>query len=263
MNTTLYYFTGTGNSLKVARYLKEELENCELVPIAKAMHEEQLTSTTKKVGFVFPLYYYGLPKIIYDFVNRINLDSTNYIFAVVTRAGDVDGVPLILLEKILRNKSKTLSAGFFVMMPGNFILASSTISEDVKKDLLKRAETKSKEISEIVKDNKKNLEIEIIEGKKYRYERGNLKFHKVVHNGDESFFADESCNSCGICEKICPVNNIILIDGKPQWQHKCQQCLACINYCPEDSIQYGKNTIGRKRYHHPEITIKDLINQKK
>ena len=40
------------------------------------------------------------------------------------------------------------------------------------------------------------------------------------------------------------------------------QCLACINYCPENSIQYGDKTQERGRYHNPEITVQDLINKK-
>ncbi len=263
MKTTLYYFSGTGNSLKVAKDLCKELEEGELISIAKTFYENEPIVTSEKVGFIFPLYYYGLPKIIYDFVTKIKLDEATYIFAVVTRAGDVDGVPLIQLEKLLRKKSRTLNSGFFVMMPDNFILLPSTISDEEKMKLFEKANIKIKEISKIIEENKNNLKIEIIEGKKHRLERGNLRFHKNVHKGDESFFADEACTSCGTCEDICPVNNINIVEGKPQWLHECQQCLACINYCPEESIQYGKNTAGRPRYHHPEITVKDLINQKK
>ncbi len=259
MNTTLYYFTGTGNSLVIARELRGELDDCKILPIAKVWREDHPISITKKVGFVFPLYYYGLPKIMNDFVDKIELKNSDYIFAVVTRAGDIDGAPLIQLEKILRKKSKTLSAGFYITTPDNFILQPSTTSEEENKLVIDKAKAKAKEIAELIKENRKNLDIEIVEGKKYRFERGNLKFHKNVNDSDELFFADENCNACGTCEEICPVNNIILVDGKPKWQHECQQCLACINYCTEESIQYGKSTIDRKRYRNPEITIKDLI----
>ncbi len=54
-----------------------------------------------------------------------------------------------------------------------------------------------------------------------------------------------------------------LTDGIPQWQHKCQHCLACINFCPENSIQFGEKTLKTGRYHHPEIKLKEIINQKK
>ncbi|PKN06196.1 MAG: 4Fe-4S ferredoxin, partial [Deltaproteobacteria bacterium HGW-Deltaproteobacteria-7] len=76
---------------------------------------------------------------------------------------------------------------------------------------------------------------------------------------DKSFLADEKCNSCGICEKICPARNIRIVSGKPVWQHRCEQCFACIQWCPEEAIQYGKNTITKKRYHHPDISLKDML----
>lgn len=262
MKITLFYFSGTGNSLIVAKELKKELKNCELVPIAKKIKNDNYTSNSEKVGFVFPLYYYGLPKIVMDFLNRIEIDNSNYTFAIVTRAGDADGVPLIQLEKVLREKSKNLSAGYFIQMPDNFILNSVPITEDQAKILYEKAIVEIKKIAKDIENSIKNLDLEINEEKLNRIERGNLRFHKNVNKGDTAFFADENCNSCGICEDICPVDNIILFEGKPQWQHKCEQCLACINYCPTQSIQFGKNTKNKKRYHHPEITVKDLIRQK-
>ena len=99
--------------------------------------------------------------------------------------------------------------------------------------------------------------------KKNRLGKLNKSFIEKVNESDKSFYSDNNCTSCGICEKICPVNNIIIIDGKPQWQHKCQQCLACINLCPEKSIQFGTKTLKTQRYHHPEITVQDITNQKK
>ena len=59
--------------------------------------------------------------------------------------------------------------------------------------------------------------------------------------------------------KLCA----LLTEGLPQWQHKCQQCLACINYCPEKTIQFGDKSLETGRYHHPEITVQDIMNQKK
>ena len=68
MKTTIYYFTGTGNSLKAAKDLCEKLNSCELTPIAKFLEMEDPESTSEKIGFFFPLYYSGLPKIVLDFV---------------------------------------------------------------------------------------------------------------------------------------------------------------------------------------------------
>ena len=60
-------------------------------------------------------------------------------------------------------------------------------------------------------------------------------------------------------QKICPVNNITMNDSKPFWQHNCEQCYACIQWCPRQAIQINKKTASRERYHHPEITLKDML----
>jgi len=78
---------------------------------------------------------------------------------------------------------------------------------------------------------------------------------------DKKFFADGRCDSCGICAKVCPVDNIKMLKGKPSWNHKCQQCMACLHWCPKEAIQYGKMTRGRRRYHHPLIKLNEIIQK--
>ncbi len=258
MKTTIYYFSGTGNSLKIARDIAEKLEECELVPIAKVWQQDQLASTSEKVGFIFPLYYFGLPKIVYDFTNNIELAKSNYFFAVVTRAGNADGAPLQQLNNILETKTKKLNAGFFIRMPSNFIIGYNTDSETVQNEFFENAISQVEKITNIIKENGESFQKETNIS-----ERMNKKFRDKVYANDKSFYANENCNNCGMCESVCPVNNIVLIESLPQWQHKCQQCLACINYCPEEAIQFGTKSLETGRYHHPEITVQDITNQKK
>ncbi len=263
MKTTIYYFTGTGNSLKIAKSLSDKLDECELVPIAKICEEDYLASSTEKVGFVFPLYYAGLPKIVFDFLQKIELSKSNYFFAVVTYAGDINTTPLQQIQAILNAKSKSLSAGFYILMPNNYILGYDIHSEARQKEFFEEAKEKVKIIIITIERNESNLEKDIFEKRRIKSEKFNKDFRESVNKSDKSFYAEDTCTSCGICVNICPVNNIVLVEDKPQWQHKCQQCLACINYCPEMCIQFGEKTTKTQRYHHPEIEVKDLINQKK
>ena len=263
MTTTIYYFTGTGNSLSVAKLLSEKIEDCELVPIVTIWEEENVNSINENVGFVFPLYWSGLPKIVYDFVERINLKETNYIFTIITSAGDITELPLQQLQLILNEKEKKLNAGIYITMPNNYIIGYDVHSEERQKQFFERAISQIESFSEIVKDRNENLDKEIFKKDVSRLEKYNIKFRKNVYESDKSFSVESNCSSCGICEQVCPVNNIKIIEGKPEWQHKCQQCLACINFCPEKSIQIGTSTVKTGRYHHPEIKLKQIINQKK
>ncbi|MBS5951111.1 MAG: EFR1 family ferrodoxin, partial [Clostridium sp.] len=54
---------------------------------------------------------------------------------------------------------------------------------------------------------------------------------------------------CGKCVKLCPLNNIELVKGKPKWGEKCTHCMACISRCPKEAIEYKNKTKGRNRYY--------------
>jgi Fe-S-cluster-containing hydrogenase component 2 len=62
--------------------------------------------------------------------------------------------------------------------------------------------------------------------------------------------------------KVCPVDNIALVEGRPVWSHRCEQCMACIHLCPVEAIQAGRKTAARGRYRHPTVQVDDLIRQK-
>ncbi|MFW9829100.1 MAG: EFR1 family ferrodoxin [Candidatus Thorarchaeota archaeon] len=262
MDTTIYFFTGTGNSLKIAKDIAKELLNSELIPIAKIWKLNNLEVKSKKVGFIFPLYYSGLPKIVYDFISKLNFSNVNYFFAVITSAGDINELPLQQIEKILIARKKTLNAGFYITMPNNYIIGYDIDSQKKQQELFEKATNQVHDICEIVKNEENNLNQEFFLRDVKRSARFNKDFRDNVMGSDKSFYADEKCTSCGICEIVCPVRNIVLLDGIPQWNHKCQQCLACINFCPEESIQFGTGTLKTRRYHHPEISLQEISKQR-
>jgi len=258
MATTIYYFTGTGNSLKIARDIAEKVD-AELIPIAKIWQQESIASNTKKVGFIHPLYFWGLPDIVFKFIDKINLDKSNYVFNIITCGSASIGSAMHQTKKLLKKKSKKLSAGFFIPMPDNYIPVFGNVTEEKQKKIFEAAKIKVEEIAEIIKGDEVKVKKEIFSpvGK-----MASKKFRKNVHESDKKFNVDEKCNACGICEKACPVNNIIMVEDKPEWQSNCQRCLACINLCPQKAIQWKDKTAHKLRYRHPEITVKDIINQK-
>lgn len=63
----------------------------------------------------------------------------------------------------------------------------------------------------------------------------------------EPFFATDACTGCQRCAQKCPVHNISLVNGRPEWSDHCTQCLACFHICPVNAIQYGKITKGKRQ----------------
>ncbi len=248
----------------MAKCLKEKLNECELIPIAGVINQDSINATSEKVGFVFPVYSWALPKIVYDFIEKIDLSNTKYIFAVATMGGFSRQYVAPLLIELLKPKNKELDAAYNLRIFSNNIWGSKRINpvpstKEKMEKRIKNAELKLEKIAEIIRNNQKG---KVKEGSIYPMKNSYFSFIKEVNTMDEKYYTDENCDGCGICQKICPVDNIKLVNEKPEWQHKCQMCTSCLHYCPQKAIQWGEYTKGRDRYNHPYIKLKELINQK-
>ena len=257
MDNIIYFYTGTGNSLWTAKNIAGHLGDTELIPIASEK-ESIINSNAERVGLIFPVHMWGLPLHVIDFVRRLSTDPAKYYFSVAVNAGHI-AATLIQLQKMLHEKKINLSAGFSICMPSNYIPWGGAIAREKQQELFTDSLSKIKLIAEIVRGK----EVRIPEkGPSWQniflsalYKMGSPRIPRM----DKSFWVDAKCTGCKICEKICPTKNIIIKDGKPTWHHHCEQCLACIQWCPEEAIQYGKSTTTKKRYHHPEIKIKEML----
>jgi ferredoxin len=260
LKPTIYYFTGTGNSLWVARRLAERLDDTTLIPIARVWKDERVVPHSDTVGLVFPLYFQGAPDIVLRFCQKLNLDNVDYIFAVCTR-GLTDGIVFKQLNRILKAKGRRLGFACYLTMHDNYIINFNAPTPDRARRIEQKALARILKIAESIKrrvdGGSRDPLIGAVMGNVI-----NPSWIKDVHSKDRNFWSDERCNSCGICVKVCPVDNIELVDGRPSWLHRCEQCFACIHLCPKDSIQIGRRTLKRTRYHHPEVKVKDIADQK-
>ncbi len=259
MKTDIFYFSGTGNSLKVARDILQQVKDGQVIAIPKVISQDSITTNADRVGIVFPVYMFGAPLIVVDFLRKLKLNQGQYIFAVVTYGGLAGGT-LQQIERELARKGLKLSAGFGIAMPGNYTPLYGAKPLAVQNKMFEREYSKVKAISDIIEA-----------GRPYPVEKGNflinLIFSGLLYNScsssipkmDRSFWVENTCTGCQVCVKVCPVGNIKLADAKPVWLGRCQQCLACLHWCPEEAIQFGRKTIGRKRYRMPQIQLNDLL----
>ncbi|MBU4212817.1 MAG: 4Fe-4S dicluster domain-containing protein [Verrucomicrobia bacterium] len=263
MNTILYYFSGTGNSLVIARDLAAALVNTTLIAIPRALQEPvagaaDAAAAVDAVGIVFPVYAWGPPRIVTDFINSRTWNGIPYLFAVCT-CGGFPGGTLTQVERALRARGGNLSAGFSIVMPGNYTALYGAIAEAKQQKLFARARARVAEIAELIKARRNRpveksfLLVNWLTGLLYKF--GMPKFKTA----DTKFWVMDTCTHCGLCVKVCPRLNIDLQDDRPQWHGNCEQCMACLQWCPVEAIQFSRATQKRKRYHHPAIKAKDLF----
>ena len=80
MKIRLYVYTGTGNSLWIARQLMLELKEAtlEYMPyLSKGFRVE-----ADSLGIIFPLHIWGLPMRVIRFINYLQVKPETYFFAM-------------------------------------------------------------------------------------------------------------------------------------------------------------------------------------
>lgn len=257
MKTVVYCFTGTGNCLEIALALSEKIDNSSVL---KLSDDTAIDLSADAIGFVFPVYFFGVPDNVKHFLLRLPRDmSSKYLFAAATcksQPGDVIGQA----ARLLKQTENRLSAGFTIFMPGNNIAYYNTETEAVQREKIESSRRIAEEIADTVVKRGEHLPNS---GIKNRIISAGL--HKTMSLlfglSDKKFRVTENCAHCGVCKNVCPAQNIEIVNGSPVWMHNCLQCTACINACPNKAIQYGKSTLGRGRYINSGIGIKGLIEQ--
>jgi ferredoxin len=265
--TEIFYFSGTGNSLHVAKELQRLIPDCGLVPIVNKSKNGMIESGSDAVGFIFPIYAFTMPGVVKNFIKRINLNSASYIFAISTKGGS-PSIVMQDLNKIIAKKGKCLDSYFEISMASNFIIKHGADSP---------AEIDGKETAMIEEIDRIRNIIENREKNCRKDPELNFFTEKIVFPfvsriimplfGELmfSFYADDGCTGCGTCQKVCLSGKIGMKFGKPAWRKKikCYYCFACINYCPVGSIQIRRSkTKSLGRYHHPAVKPDAISGQK-
>jgi ferredoxin len=260
MSTKIFYFTGTGNSLSVARDIAEELEDAELVSIPEALQGD-INADTPKIGLIFPVYMWGIPNMVVEFLKKLKLKEGQYIFAVATCAGQ-PGETLIQLQKLLQEKGADLDAGFAVREASNTIQKDNifiTMARIIERQELTTESGKERllEIINVISNNQTH-KAETSSRLLNIYGRWVYSMAMPRINTMGQFFTDDKCNLCLNCQRICPSGNISIVNDKPTWNDNCEFCQACVQWCPREAIHIKNEDLNR-RYHNPEIKVKDII----
>ena len=266
MKTVMYYFTGTGNTLSIAGNLAQELSrepgDTELVPIPSLMKRETVFTDADAVGIAFPVYFLDMPGIVREFVQKLRFAKKPYIFGIAT-CGERPGGALFSLKALLEEKGTTLSAGFAFVMPENYIGPVDLMGDaGHRQEKFAAALSRIPAVAEAIREQRQAVP----EGNGSALLRigGHITrtFATTLYNTPRRLHATEKCNHCRTCERVCPVRNITVAEDAVHWGKTCTQCYACIHWCPKGAIEIGGRTYGKPRYHHPDVTLADMLHQR-
>ncbi len=249
----IFYFSATGNSRYLAQRIADGIGD-DINDIAEEIkgdcryHVEE----GEKVGIVSPVYFYGVPTILSDFIGRMSFDG-HPEFYLVLNFGTFPGTARDRFRTVMEENGHTLVQCFEVRMPENYVLMFDPPGREETESILNDADDEVERIIDILKSGKE--ESIITKNTLYRRMVSSFAYPFYRHGrGTRRFYADNKCMKCGKCVDLCPIG-IIEMDGRmPSWKSsKCIRCCACINRCPHDAIQYGLSTRSRRRYKNPRV----------
>lgn len=240
----ILYFSSTGNSLWIAKKIKEKFGGKVLyIPNYVGNGEE-----FDKIFLITPIYSYGMPTFVYDLLPSLN--KTSELIIIENYGGMVLGADTLIYNYAKKYKLN-IKAVYVIQMPENYTLFM-TIPKFYLTSILKKSTTRlNKIISQI-----ENKQYRIPKQKKTK-EKVYLKNKANWHLIGNSFHCNENCIKCGKCIKLCPSHNIFFKDGKITFGDNCVACLGCYHRCPQHAIIY-KNKNKSFRYINPNINEKEI-----
>ncbi len=241
-------FSSTGNSRFVAEKIAKKT-NDDIINLNDKIKNNDYSSvsTDSRLVIVTPTYAWRIPRIVTEWIEKTKISGVNGVWFVMTCGGEVGNAEKynkLLCEK----KSFEYKGTAQIVMPENYIAMFDAPQVDEARKIVNKALSDIDKAIDCILNNQPLSKISISFKDKILSGIVNDVFYPVCVKSND-FYATDSCVSCGKCVKLCPLNNIESVNGKPVWHNNCTHCMACICYCPVEAIEYGNKSKGKPRYH--------------
>ncbi len=247
----IIYFSGTGNSKFLANNLAEHLYD-EVVNAGEYISRDKTGNfySDKPYIFVAPVYAWRMPRIFDKFIRNSSFGGNKRAYFILNCGGEMEDSAKFV-RKLAAAKDFEYMGTAEVIMPENYVVMFDVPSDDEIAETIVAARNKVKTLADIVIAGEDIPENKVSFGGKLRSGIVNDLFY-IFTVSARPFRVTDACVGCGKCAEVCMLNNVHFAESKPIWGTDCIHCMACLHNCPTEAIEYGRSSVGRRRYTCPE-----------
>lgn len=245
----ILYFSATGNCKYVASRLAEAAQ--ETLSLVDCIRDNRYAFTGETIGIVSPTYFWGLPSIVREFLERASFE-TSYLYFIATY-GTTPGAAGAMASKAIRGRE--IDANYSVRMADTWTPTFDLSTPEKVARFTKTTEAEIDRVIECVRERHTNRHMSP-RLPLFLAERITQPLYDGRARCTAHLRVEESCIGCGLCAKKCPVQAIEMRNKRPVWvKEKCAMCLGCLHRCPKFAIQYGEKTKNHGQYTNPHVKI--------
>ncbi len=260
MHTSIYWFSGSGNSLATAKRLAGALAEAERRPIAAGAPPPHPCA---HLILVFPVYAFGLPRIVARFIDKLPRGVAPRATVVATHGGFPGPAPKQAAD-LLAAKGVEAVAAYTVKLVDSFPSLGGPPAAEKCRELEQAGARRMQALARrIAAGDPAPPPRPLLPVRWFGHGLHRL-FYRFLPRCERKFHATAACTSggsCGRCVRVCPAANLVLTEGRPVWQGRCELCFSCYHTCPEQAIHYGRSKKQTRPYLHPEVAVDELLDR--